>query len=148
MLTAEGWDAACAIGREVEGKAISKQAWGIFEKICEVDVLLSERPELQARVREVHPELCFWAWGGNVLQHSKKRVEGREQRKRLVETYFGKASFEDVRARFSRAEVGSDDILDAFAALWTAERILRREARWVPEELRTDTRGLRMEIVY
>jgi len=44
-------------------------------------------------------------------------------------------------------DVGDDDILDAFAALWSAERIPRGVSQSLPERPPTDRFGLRMEIV-
>jgi len=48
-----------------------------------------------------------------------------------------------------RAKLGceSDDIVDAFAALWTAERIHRGEAMSIPPIPPLDSHGLRMEMV-
>ena len=42
----------------------------------------------------------------------------------------------------------NDDLLDALAVLWTAERYLRNEAQPLPGETERDERGLRMEIWY
>jgi predicted RNase H-like nuclease len=44
--------------------------------------------------------------------------------------------------------VARDDIIDALAALWTAERIARGEARMLPPQPPVDEMGLRMEMVY
>jgi hypothetical protein len=44
-------------------------------------------------------------------------------------------------------EVADDDILDAFAALWTAERIAPGEAVTLPEVPPRDRHGLPMEMV-
>jgi predicted RNase H-like nuclease len=46
------------------------------------------------------------------------------------------------------ADVGNDDILDAFAALWTAERIFHGQARTLPDTPSQDAVSLRLEIVY
>lgn len=40
-----------------------------------------------------------------------------------------------------------DDIVDAFVALWTAERVARGDAQTLPETPPKDRYGLRMEIV-
>jgi predicted RNase H-like nuclease len=44
--------------------------------------------------------------------------------------------------------VADDDILDAFAALWTAERITSGVAVTLPENKPLDSTGLPMRIVY
>ena len=51
-----------------------------------------------------------------------------------------------MREQFRRSQVGDDDILDAFAALWSAERLLRGEAITLPVEPELDATGLAMEI--
>ena len=49
-----------------DGRRLSKQAFSILPKIKEVDEVLSRRPELQERVREMHPEVCFAVWNGGM----------------------------------------------------------------------------------
>ena len=39
-----------------------------------------------------------------------------------------------------------DDLLDAFATLWTAQRLLTGDAMIIPAHPPRDARGLRMEI--
>ena len=46
-----------------------------------------------------------------------------------------------------KLDSGEDDILDAFAALWTAERIKNGTSQTIPAEPPTDSYGLRMEMV-
>ena len=83
------------------------------------------------------------------MRWRKKTRKGRLERRRLIDAYFGAVAFDVVRQRHPRRkEVGNDDILDAFAALWTAERIFHHQARAVPEEESRDSQGLRMEIVH
>jgi predicted RNase H-like nuclease len=68
-------------------------------------------------------------------------------------TEAGAASATGRPAEFSAARypvglVAHDDILDGLVALWTAERIVRGEARTLPEDPPVDRYGLRMEMVY
>ena len=58
--------------------------------------------------------------------------------------------FECAEQRSSRmiATSAMFDILDAFAALWTAERIAAGRARTLPEQPPMDDTGLPMRIVY
>ncbi len=66
------------------------------------------------------------------MQHAKRTGEGRAERLALVNEHFCGA-FGAVRASIPRRLAADDDILDAFAALWTAERIFAvRPARSVP----------------
>lgn len=138
---------ATAHHREIDGRGISVQGWNIAPKIKEWDDLLSADPVLQNRVREVHPEVAFTMWAGRPMEYSKKTREGRAERRELVEGHFGADAVGQVRERYPVGQVAHDDILDAFAVLWTAERIFRGEARTLPAEPPVDTSGLRMEIV-
>ncbi|MDP2887110.1 MAG: DUF429 domain-containing protein [Ignavibacteria bacterium] len=123
---------------------ISKQAFALFPKLREVDALMSAR--LQELIFEVHPELCFLEMnGGNPVKQKKKTPEGQHQRIRLLND----AGFLQVDDRIKSAMkpyVAVDDILDAYAACWTAERIAAGKAIRIPETPPFDAKGLRMEM--
>lgn len=137
---------ACAQSEVACGKRLSKQAHAIMWRIREVDTFLRSEPELRSRVREIHPELCFYAWAGRPMQHAKRAPRGKSERLHLVSEHFGGA-FDGIRAGIPPRLAADDDILDAFAALWTAERILRGTATTVPAVPLEDRFGLRMEMV-
>ncbi len=80
------------------------------------------------------------------MEHSKKRKAGRDERRELLEPDFG-PSVEAAVAAYSELKCTEDDILDAFAALWTAERIESGKAQALPCSPLEDPFGLRMEIV-
>jgi predicted RNase H-like nuclease len=142
-------EASGITARHCDGRRVSAQAFGIFPKIREVDEALAARPALRGRLREVHPEVCFWAWNGGVAMRAyKKTEEGQRDRLALVEGHFGAGAVARVLAQLAPARAPTDDILDAFAALWTAERIARGVARTLPDEPLRDARGLSMQIVY
>lgn len=142
-------EASSITAQRCAGRRVAAQAFGIYAKVREVDELLAARPSLRGRIREVHPEVCFWAWNGSVaIRASKKSEAGQRERLALVEAHFGAGSLARVRTQLARRRVPADDILDAFAALWTAERIALGVARTLPEEPLRDARGMRMEIVY
>jgi predicted RNase H-like nuclease len=121
---------------------ISRQCFGIFEKLHEVDAAMS--PARQARVIEVHPELSFFEMlGGKSMGHGKKTPAGREERFNAlaVAGLLGPgASLPQMRG------VAADDALDALVACWTARRIQAGHAVRVPSKPPVDARGLRMEI--
>jgi predicted RNase H-like nuclease len=77
VLAARSWEEACMIRLRIDGKRMSKQAWGIVPKVREVDALLRGDAKLAARVFEVHPEVSFAAWAGGPLRHSKKKSPGK-----------------------------------------------------------------------
>nr|WP_290901356.1 DUF429 domain-containing protein [Aquabacterium sp.] len=108
--------------REV-GKSLSAQAWGICPKIAEVDALLGNDLDLVHRVKEVHPELLFWALnGGQAMRHAKKSKEGTQERMALIDGLDPEALelIERVLRDHPRTRVGRDDVIDALAAMLTA----------------------------
>ncbi|MCA9287591.1 MAG: DUF429 domain-containing protein [Phycisphaerales bacterium] len=147
----EGRDYADATARHKagDGRGISKQAFAIYPKIREVDRELQLDAALAERVREVHPEVCFWAWNHGVpLEHGKKTMEGQQIRRELIAKTFGPEAFAKVRAAHPRSEASDDDITDAFAALRTAMRIDSGESQTLPSRVPRDRFGLRMEMCY
>ena len=146
-IAARSWEQACSIRVRAEGKKISLQSWGIVPKIRQVDAFLERHPAWKGRLREVHPELSFATWnGGRSMTHGKKTAEGRAERERLVHGHFGR-SWEKAAADLPRGTFARDDLLDAFAALWSAERAARGQALVLPSSPQVDGRGLRAEIL-
>jgi predicted RNase H-like nuclease len=124
--------------------AISWQAFGIVPKIREVDECMT--PELQSRVFEAHPELSFAEMnGGTAISIPKREPAGKAERRKLLMEH-GFSNIPDRPNGCLRREVAGDDILDAYAMLWTAERKFCGQAVRVPESPLKDAKGLRMEI--
>jgi predicted RNase H-like nuclease len=122
---------------------ISKQCFGLFEKLREVDTVLAKQIDLQKKIREVHPELSFLAISANPMTHSKKTKSGYLERRETLSDFWNLIEkLEDERPR----DVAKDDVLDACVACWTAKRILEHAAERVPSEPPIDSKGLRMEI--
>ena len=67
---------------------------------------------------------------------------------KLLVAWLGEDDYTKAREAYPRKVLSSDDILDAFAGLWTAERIYKGEAKTLPENPPVDPMGLRMEMVY
>lgn len=140
---------ADAIRREIEGRGVSAQSFAIFKKVVEFDKILSAQPNLQDRVKEIHPEICFWAWNNKrAMSYNKKSGDGRKERHNLVVKRFGSEVVEEIRVKYRVKYVSHDDIYDAFAALWTAERIYGGKAGVIPDPSPCDAMGLHMEIWY
>jgi predicted RNase H-like nuclease len=147
VLAARSYKEACQIRFSVEMKKMSCQAWGIVSKVREVDTLLRQNPEFRSRIREVHPEVCFFYLNRHSsLPDSKKTGAGQAQRFNLLQSNFGTFVNSALQAG-NQLGCAKDDILDAFAALWTAERIVRGTASRIPNLPRVDAFGLSMEIV-
>lgn len=146
VLSSKSYEEALAISRGSSDvrRGLSKQAHAILPKITEVDRLLT--PALQAKVVEVHPEVCFSWMKAGVNVEKKRLAEGHSARlAALREAGFG---FVDAAIqRLARcAGVGKDDIVDAHAALWTARRFALAQAERFPRNPPLDSKGLRMEM--
>jgi predicted RNase H-like nuclease len=113
------------------------------------DTLLCRDQGARKKVFEVHPEVSFFALNRNKpLRHGKKSPEGKKQRRQLLDKSFDKKRVASALADLAVERFGMDDFHDAFAALWSACRITRKEACCLPEQPPTDTCGLKMGIWY
>ena len=146
-LSGRDYEDASKKHREADGRGMSRQVHNILHKIREVDNLLVSSPRLRKTIREVHPEVSFALWNkGRAMTHRKARREGRVEREVLIDQRWPLQRAECVSQLSGRGTYRLDDLNDAFAALWTAERISRGKARVLSSEPGTDRRGLRMEI--
>jgi predicted RNase H-like nuclease len=136
-LRCSDYRAALAIARDATGRGISKQTFNIMPKIAELDSLLDESTRL--RVIEVHPECAFRALSAGEVLPSKKTASGQALRQRLLADHF------DLPSRVPPG-AALDDMLDAYAVLWSANRFLRGE-HIVFGDGQRDARGLEMRIV-
>jgi predicted RNase H-like nuclease len=147
LLEATCHSEACAIREAVEGKRLSIQAWAIVPKVLEVDRAMRSSSQLRGRVREVHPEVCFFHLASRrPMQQAKKTREGREERLRLLRPEFGPA-VEDALADHRHLGCAVDDVIDAFVGLWTARRAWDGRAITLPALPPRDRHGLPMEMV-
>ena len=149
-LNAGNYEEAKQISRGVTGKALSKQSWEILPKIREVDELLLGNAKGRRIVREVHPEICFWALAREKpMVHNKKKQQGINERIVVLEDIRPSASeeYRQICNASLRKEVAQDDILDAMVAAITASGDLAT-FRTLPEQPMRDSFGLSMEMVY
>lgn len=138
VLAAGTYAEACAVARRVTGKAISLQAFHIGPKIREWQAV----DPLPAHVVEAHPEVSFRTLAPDVVFAGKKTARGAGQRVAALARWLGPAALlADLPDRGARL----DDVLDALATAWSADRWARGEA----EELGPgrDARGRRLQIV-
>ncbi len=146
-LKASTYTEACRLGAKADGRKLSRQTWAVLRKIREVDTFLRSDLTRQEWVREVHPEVCFWAWNGKrAMSHRKKSLAGKAEREALVIPQYGVA-YTSARSILSAGQYSNDDVLDAFSALWTAERVHAGKALILPACPPLDSWGLRMEII-
>ncbi|HEY6770217.1 MAG TPA: DUF429 domain-containing protein [Candidatus Sulfotelmatobacter sp.] len=111
--------------------------WAIVPKVRSIDLIMRQQKESQERIREGHPEVSFALMNQENPLLSKKRLAGIEQRIGLLRKLFA-----DIRTDCPHLE----DILDAYALLWTAKRVRLGIERRFPEQAEVDRFGLRMEI--
>ncbi len=138
-LAAADYREACDLSQLARGVKISRQSWNILPKIAELDLAVT--PGHSGRVIEAHPECSFKAMNDDRPLVSKHTAAGIAHRMQLVGDTFGVEP-----TSFGPAKI--DDVLDAFALLWTAERFARGAHRTFPADLvETDARGLPMRII-
>jgi predicted RNase H-like nuclease len=136
------------------GLGLSKQAWHLVPKMCELDALLESRPALRKRVFEAHPELAFARLNkGAPVLASKKAEDGMHKRLTLLTA----AGFKRADARWAehraayklrRTDVADDDAYDALAVCVTARRIAGHDAICLPARPGHDSRGIEMAVRY
>ncbi len=122
----ETYDKGSQIARELWGRGISRQSYALKAKILEVDALVAT----DNRLSETHPEVCFAAMAGETLRWPKKSWNGQLLRRRLLAEN-GIVLPEDL------GEAGAtpvDDVLDAAACAWSADRIRQGLVKTLPAD--------------
>lgn len=129
-LEAEDYATANRESQRINNSGISSQAYALRTKVLQVDRWIRHA---EARVVEVHPEVCFAELAklsGGPLTAGKKSWTGAQQRTALLAGQ-GIEPAADLGSAGSAAAV--DDVLDAGVAAWTARRVARGEARSLPD---------------
>jgi predicted RNase H-like nuclease len=137
VLAAPTPEAARAVARRLTGRAISLQTFHIGPRIRDWDGL-STLPE---GVVEVHPEVSLRALAPQVAFASKKTARGAGQRVAALSRWV------DPAGALGDLPVGArlDDVLDALAAAWSAQRWARGVAEVLGAEV--DERGRPMRVI-
>jgi predicted RNase H-like nuclease len=152
-IACDEYRAACtaALRHSDPPRKVARQTFNLFPKIREIDALMT--PALQNRIVECHPEVAFWALNDKRPLGEPKKVRsspyppGLALRRALLSARGYLPHFLvdfDCPARVA----APDDLLDACAAAWTANRLATGQASRIPAEPPLDPAGLRMEIVY
>jgi predicted RNase H-like nuclease len=122
--------------REITGKGVSIQAWGLRTRLLEANAYCATG---RHPLYEVHPELAFMALAGGVpLADSKHTPRGRERRRELL-TAAGITV--PVTPRVT-------DVLDAAAVAWSAQRIANGTGVTLPDPPQHDRDGYEIAIRY
>ena len=106
-------------------------SWSLYPRILDVDNELQKNRKLQNKTFEIHPELSLRALNdGQTIVESKRNSTGETVRRLLIENYFESGAFNEIRNNHYLKDVANHDINDAFAALWTAERVIGNMPRF------------------
>lgn len=147
-IHADTYEEAKKINKKNTGRKMSYQTWNIIRKIRDVDELLLKDKSARLRIKEIHPEICFWALANkNPMEHSKRTEEGFKERKQVLHSIFHLTNdiINDAESEYKRNEVARDDILDALSAAVTAMLGINGT---IPKMPQFDSHGLPMEMVY
>ncbi|MFY0612820.1 MAG: DUF429 domain-containing protein [Hyphomicrobiaceae bacterium] len=132
-------------------RKVAKQMFYLFPKIREIDAGISAM--LQDRIIECHPEVAFWALNGKAALNEPKKLKSRPyspgldlRRQLLSEAGYPMALLAGPDC--PRRLAAPDDLLDACATAWTANRHATGRSERFPDQPPRDGRNLRMEIVY
>ena len=112
------------------GSGISAQGFALLKNIREADDIAQK----DQRFYEVHPEVSFRAMNGETpLKFTKKSWNGQAERIALLGKWG--ITIPSCLPGTGVGNIPADDLLDAAAAAWTADRIARSEADAVPDSL-------------
>ena len=147
---ASSYSRACQLNFRRLGKKLSKQTWNIGGKIREIDELLMNNGQIRNKLRECHPEICFWALNNRTaMRFNKKKKAGREERLAVLAGDLAEAQklLDYAAEKYKRKDLSLDDIVDAMAIAVTA--LLGHKAlSTFPARAERDRCGLTMEICY
>ena len=121
--------------RALTGAGFSRQAFNLRPRILEADALhQSARPGAGVDrpgvvLYEVHPEVSFHALAKVELAYAKHSWAGHALRRSLLRS----AGIELPDDLGEAGRAGPDDVLDAAAVAWTADRIARGVAGSLPD---------------
>lgn len=150
-LFCEDYSQASRKNQESSGRGLSKQSFSIIPKIREVDVFVQSADYFpkKKRIREVHPEICFWGLNRrSEMNYYKNDTLGKCERLEVLNQYIkdAKKIFDAVRIRYKKQYVADSDIIDAMGCAVTA--IFNDSLSTFPPKPEKDSKGLSMEIVY
>ena len=113
--------------RELTGAGLSVQAFRLLPRMIEVEAY---RDQDRQPLYEVHPELVFRSLHKGLLPDGKKTWNGQQRRRALL-------AGAGVVLPDRLPEAGSgppDDVLDAAAVAWAADRVARGTGHHLPAE--------------
>lgn len=142
-LAAADYAEACAINVKALGKALPKQSYMIFPKMRELDFVVRDLG--QKGLREGHPEVSFAIMAGRPLRSKKREVAGQTERIALLKA--AGLPVDTLLAGLIKGQMAADDILDAAALWWSADRFARKQHETFPPVPLRDAVGLEMSVI-
>ena len=136
---------------KLQGKSISIQSWNISKKIKELDQYISNNPQVISKLRESHPEYCFYKLNkDNPLHYSKKLSIGIEERLSILKKFV--SNVEDSFNKFYKKNIHTglkkDDIIDSIALYVCADKWEKNGGRCITQSPSKDHRGIPCQIYY
>ena len=137
-----------------KGNKSGAQGFGIIRKIGKLREFLDKNRDADLpKIKEAHPEICFWALNGcQPMSAHKSEAFGLAERFEIVQRSLHESIdvldvFKKVCPRERKSRVGPDDVLDALALAITAQIGLQEgnEFRTLPKDPQPDNVG---EMVY
>lgn len=120
--------------RSLCGKGVTRQAFNLFERIRQAEALAPI-----SDIYEGHPELSFAIWSQQTLM-PKRSLAGVAARLALVRSKWPEFQLPTLSG------ATADDVLDAVALVWTADRISRGEHVTFPDPPSVTAEGVRSTI--
>lgn len=144
-LLMENYEEACDLNYAHMGVKFSRQIWNIRGKVIEANGFVVSH-KLQGRIRESHPEICFWALNSKrICKYSKKTTYGIKERKDILSRYLDLVGLEEFLNE-NRTLCKMDDILDSLVLSVSATYYDRLKS--IPSYPDFDRDGIIREIVY
>lgn len=134
VLDCADYEEANALSNRRFGVGLSRQAWGLRDSILDAARFAEAA---SCRVVEAHPELSFSEMAGETVGTAKKTWAGLHRRRELLAVE-GIVIPDDLG---NAGAAGPDDVLDAAAVAWTAQRVLKEVAEPIPDPPEAGLKG-------
>jgi predicted RNase H-like nuclease len=141
VLEAVTHEEALARCRALGVPGVSAQGFALRGKVLEIE---SHAARAGVCRLEVHPELSFTTMAGRAVLPRKRTWDGLWQRDDLLRAQ----GIELPRSLPETTGAAPDDVLDAAAVAWTAQRYARGDAVSLPDPPQTGPRGEQIAIWY
>lgn len=152
-IYADTYQKACELALQASNppRKVAKQGFNLFPKIIEIDQLLQSRKDLIAIIHESHPEAAFVKMNSDKPLGLPKKVknrpfpEGLELRKTLLKSNGIDFSKARIAQNLSK-KCSEDDMIDALAMLWIAQRLAKAIAKPHPDPPKRDDKDIPIAI--